>query len=125
MSSPGARSATIRRFRLRRPQFAAGVVPEHVVHPGLLGAGGCEAPAPGRTHMKLHANAALSLKGSARMVDAVLAQDRSIAQAAEAGGVSERTCAKWVARYRSDGPAGLRDRSSAPRRVHNRTDPRL
>jgi len=75
--------------------------------------------------MKLHANAALSLRGRARMVDAVLAQDRSIAQAAEAAGVSERTCAKWVARYRSDGPAGLRDRSSAPRRVHNRTDPRL
>jgi transposase InsO family protein len=39
--------------------------------------------------------------------------------------VSERTCAKWVARYRSAGPAGLLDRSSAPRRVHNRTDPRL
>src|SRR6202012_4289424 len=34
-------------------------------------------------------------------------------------------CAKWVARYRCEGPAGLRDRSSAPKRVHNRTDPRL
>ena len=75
--------------------------------------------------MKLHANAALSVKGRARMVEAVLAQDRSIAQAAEAAGVSERTCAKWVARYRSAGPAGLLDRSSAPRRVHNRTDPHL
>jgi transposase InsO family protein len=75
--------------------------------------------------MKLHANAALSLRARARMVEQVLAQDRSIALAAEAPGVSERTCAKWVARYRSEGPAGLRDRSSAPRRVHNRTDPRL
>ena len=75
--------------------------------------------------MKLHANAVLSVKGRARMVEAVLAQNRSIAQAAEAAGVSERTCAKWVARYRSAGPAGLLDRSSAPRRVHNRTDPHL
>ena len=75
--------------------------------------------------MKLHANAALSLKGRARMVEQVLAQDRSIALAAEAAGVSERTCAKWVARYRSAGREGLLDRSSAPRRVHNRTDPGL
>jgi transposase InsO family protein len=59
------------------------------------------------------------------MVEQVLAQDRSIAVAAEAAGVSERTCAKWVNRYRSAGPEGLLDRSSAPRRVHNRTDRRL
>ncbi len=58
------------------------------------------------------------------MVEQVLAQDRSVTLAAEAAGVSERTCAKWVTRYRSEGPAGLLDRSSAPRRVHNRTDPR-
>jgi transposase InsO family protein len=59
------------------------------------------------------------------MVEQVVAQDRSVALAAEAAGVSERTCAKWVARYRSAGRQGLLDRSSAPRRVHNRTDDRL
>src|ERR1700744_2237799 len=75
--------------------------------------------------MKLHANAALSLKGRRRMADHVLPQDRSIALASEAPGVSELTCAKWVARYRSAGSPGLLDRSSAPRRVHNRTDDRL
>lgn len=75
--------------------------------------------------MKLHANAALSLKARERMVEQVLARDRSIALAAEAAGVSERTCAKWVARYRQDGAVGLLDRSSAPRRVHNRTDRRV
>ena len=75
--------------------------------------------------MRLHANAALSLKARARMVEQVLAQGRSIALAAEAAGVSERTCAKWVARYRQAGPEGLLDRSSAPRRVHNRTDAHL
>jgi len=33
-----------------------------------------------------------------------------------------RTARKWLARWRAEGPAGLLDRSSAPRRVHNRTD---
>jgi transposase InsO family protein len=37
-------------------------------------------------------------------------------------GISERTVSKWVARYRTEGDAGLVDRSSAPRRVR-RTDP--
>jgi transposase InsO family protein len=75
--------------------------------------------------MKLHGNAALSLNGRRRLVRMVLAQGRSIAAAAAAAGVSERTCAKWVARYRVDGELGLLDRSSAPARVHNRTDEQL
>ncbi len=75
--------------------------------------------------MKLHANAALSLKARQRMVVGVVEQDRSITEAAEAAGVSERTCSKWVARYRAEGEAGLLDRSSAPRRVHNRSDEQL
>src|ERR1700729_2043327 len=75
--------------------------------------------------MKLHGNAALSLNGRRRMVAMVVTQGRSLAQAAEAAGVSERTCAKWVSRYRCGGDPGLLDRSSAPRRVHNRTDERL
>jgi len=55
----------------------------------------------------------------------VVEQDRSIALAAEAAGVSDRTCSKWVARFRAEGQPGLLDRSSTPRRVHNRTDQRL
>jgi transposase len=72
--------------------------------------------------MQLHANAALSLNGRRRMVVAVLERGRSITEAAEAAGVSDRTCSKWVGRYHAEGEAGLRDRSSAPRRVANRTD---
>jgi transposase InsO family protein/transposase len=75
--------------------------------------------------MKLHGNAALSLNGRRRMVRWVIEQDRSITEAALAAGVSERTCSKWVARYRVDGEPGLLDRSSAPNTVHNRTDERL
>jgi len=41
--------------------------------------------------------------------------------AAEAAGISVRCARKWVGRYREDGEQGLFDRSSAPRRVANRT----
>ena len=74
--------------------------------------------------MKLHANAALSRNGRGKMVLLVISGSRSLAEAAEAAGVSDRTCAKWVARYRAEGEAGLLDRSSAPATVHNRTDER-
>jgi transposase InsO family protein len=74
--------------------------------------------------MKLHANAPLGPKGRATMVARVVVQDWSIAEAAEAAGVSDRTCHKWVGRYRLHGPDGLLDRSSAPDRVPGRTDER-
>ena len=74
--------------------------------------------------MKLHANAALGPKGRLTMVGRVVEREWSIARAAAAAGVSERTCAKWVARWRAEGSAGLVDRSSAPRSVANRTDER-
>ncbi len=37
--------------------------------------------------------------------------------------MSAKTAGKWVRRYRSEGEAGLLDRSSAPKRVHNTTPP--
>jgi transposase len=74
--------------------------------------------------MKLHANAALSLNQRRRLVGRVLEEGWSLAKAAEAAEVSDRTAAKWVARYRADGEAGLLDRSSAPAVVANRTDER-
>jgi transposase InsO family protein len=58
------------------------------------------------------------------MVEMVVEQGRSITEAAAAAGVSDRTCSKWVARYRAEGVGGLVDRSSAPRTVANRTDER-
>lgn len=71
--------------------------------------------------MKLHANARLSVKGRALLVDRVGVGGWSLTQAAMAAGVSERTARKWLARHRSEGGSGLVDRSSAPRRVANRT----
>jgi hypothetical protein len=47
----------------------------------------------------------------------------SLAAAAEAAGVSERTAGKWVARFRAEGRAGMLHRSSAPHRRPRRTPP--
>ena len=71
--------------------------------------------------MKLHANAPFGPKGRLTMVGRVVDQGWSLAEAAEAAGVSGRTCQKWVARYRREGEAGLWDRSSAPAHVPGRT----
>src|ERR1700754_544288 len=73
--------------------------------------------------MKLHANAPLGPKGRATMVRRVLEDGIALTEAAEAAGVSARTAGKWVRRYREEGEAGLLDRSSAPRTVHNATPP--
>jgi transposase InsO family protein len=74
--------------------------------------------------MKIHANAPFGPKGRLTMVRRVTEQGWSLTEAAEAAGVSERTCRKWVARYRAEGEAGLLDRSSAPKTVANRTEER-
>jgi transposase InsO family protein len=73
--------------------------------------------------MKIHANAPLGPKGRAIMVKRVLEEGIALTEAASAAGVSARTAGKWVRRYRAEGEAGLVDRSSAPRRVHNATAP--
>ena len=71
--------------------------------------------------MNLRANAALSLKGRRELCRVVVERERTLAQAAEAAGVSVRCARKWVGRYRAEGGAGLRDRSSAPCRIPHRT----
>jgi transposase InsO family protein len=75
--------------------------------------------------MKVHANAPLGPKGRLTMVLRVVERGWSLARAAEAAGVSERTCSKWVRRYLADGEAGLLDRSSAPRAIPHRTPDEL
>jgi transposase InsO family protein/transposase-like protein len=75
--------------------------------------------------MKVHANAPLGPKGRETMVLRVLEQGWSRTQAAEAAGVSERTCSKWIKRYCREGRAGLLDRSSAPISIPHRTPDEL
>ena len=71
--------------------------------------------------MKLHANARLSVKGRELLVDRILMQGWSLTKVAEAAGVSDRTAAKWVARFREEGEQGLLDRSSTPKSSPSRT----
>jgi len=71
--------------------------------------------------MKLHANARTCPHSRRLLCRRVLGQGCSLAAAAGAAGVSERTAAKWVGRYRAEGEAGLADRSSTPLESPNRT----
>jgi transposase InsO family protein len=72
--------------------------------------------------MDLHANAALSWSGRRELARRVVDEAWTLTAAAEAAGVSVRCARKWVGRYRA-GDRQLLDRSSAPRRVANRTEP--
>ena len=71
--------------------------------------------------MKLHRNAALSWRGRRQLAEHVVLEGWTLSAAAEAAGVSVRCARKWASRYRLEGERGLLDRSSAPRRVANRT----
>jgi transposase InsO family protein len=70
--------------------------------------------------MDLHANAALSWSGRRELAHRVVDEGWTLRSAAEAAGVSVRCARKWAGRYRA-GDLELRDRSSAPHRVANRT----
>ena len=71
--------------------------------------------------MKLHRNAALSWQGRRRLAQQIVEQGWSLRAAAAAACVSVRCARKWLERYRLEGELGLHDRSSAPKRVANRT----
>ncbi len=70
--------------------------------------------------MKLHANARTCPNSRRLLVDRVGA-GWSVMEAAEAAGITDRTARRWLARWRAEGPVGLLDRSSAPRRIPRKT----
>jgi len=72
--------------------------------------------------MKLHANARTCPKSRRLLVDRIEG-GWSVMEAAEAAGITDRTARRWMARWRSEGPQGLLDRSSAPRRIPHKTAP--
>lgn len=63
-----------------------------------------------------HRRARLTQFGRLLLVTRVLEEGWSVTAAAESMGVSRATAHKWIRRFREEGPAGLADRSSAPRR---------
>jgi transposase InsO family protein len=66
--------------------------------------------------MNSHKHARLTPAGRALLVDRILQQGWTVRAAAQAVGVSCRTAYKWLARFKTEGPAGLLDRRSRPRR---------
>ena len=68
-----------------------------------------------------HANAALTPRARLRLARLIVDGGWSPARAAERYDVSWRTANKWANRYRSEGEAGMHDRSSRPHRQPNRT----
>jgi len=70
--------------------------------------------------MNIHKNARLTPLGRERIVLQVLG-GKTPEAAGRAAGVCPRTVRKWVARYRSEGLAGLADRSSRPHRLYRPT----
>lgn len=64
--------------------------------------------------MNSHKNARLGFTGRVCLVERVVADEWSPTEASAAFGVSVQTVRKWLRRYRREGRAGLRDRSSRP-----------
>ena len=73
--------------------------------------------------MDYHKNARTTVWSRERMARSVLEGGGTLAAAAAATNVSAKTAAKWVARYRQHGAAGLQDRSCRPRRLRRPTAP--
>ncbi|MEU3665642.1 IS481 family transposase [Streptomyces virginiae] len=67
-----------------------------------------------------HRNARLTVFGRRLLVERV-ASGRPIAHVAAEMGISRATAHKWVRRWRTEGEAGLADRSSRPRTTPHRT----
>src|SRR6201986_3458101 len=72
--------------------------------------------------MKLHANARTCPKSRQLLVDRI-ESGWSVVQAAEAAGITTRTARRWMARWRAEGGQGLLERSSAPKRIPDKTPP--
>jgi transposase InsO family protein len=71
--------------------------------------------------MNVHKNARLTAHSRAELVRRVLEEGRSAKAVATAFGVDAKTAKKWVERFRSEGTAGLVDRSSRPKAVRQPT----
>ena len=73
--------------------------------------------------MNLHRNARTTPASRAELVRRVLSEGQSPKAVATAFGVDVKTVNKWVARFVAEGPEGLADRSSRPKRLREPTPP--
>jgi transposase len=75
--------------------------------------------------MDLHQNARLAFRSREALANKIMIEKLTLNAAAAAFSVSRKTAAKWLARYRTLGGSGLRDRSSRPLRSPRRTSSEL
>ena len=68
-----------------------------------------------------HANAALTPRHRLRLARLIVEEGWATSRAAEFFNVSWRTADRWAQRYRTEGPAGMNDRSSARHTQHAKT----
>jgi transposase InsO family protein len=76
------------------------------------------------THLEAfvsHANATLTPRTRLRLARLIVEQGWTCSSAAKMFMVSARTAAKWAARYRAEGPAGMSDRSCRPHHSPTKT----
>src|ERR1700730_13746589 len=73
--------------------------------------------------MDTHKNASLTPRGREAMARGVIEGGLSKAVAARGFNTTPKTVAKWVARFRAEGAAGLQDRSSRPHSSPSQTGP--
>ena len=71
--------------------------------------------------MDMHENARLTPRSRAELVRRVVELGQTPKAVATAFGVCPKTVRKWVARWRTEGEAGLADRSSRPHRLRRPT----
>ncbi|RFF31629.1 leucine zipper domain-containing protein [Wenzhouxiangella sediminis] len=69
----------------------------------------------------VHQNAKLTPRSREELVKLVIDSDWSQRRAAGAYHVDPKTVARWVARYKAEGPSGLGNRSSRPRNSPHRS----
>lgn len=72
--------------------------------------------------MNYHQNARLTVQSRAELIRRVQAGS-TLRHVAADFGISAKTASKWVRRFREQGAAGLRDRTSRPQRLRQPTSP--
>ena len=70
-----------------------------------------------------HANARLTVHGKLLLIRRVTVDNRPVSHVAKELGISRQCAHRWVARFRSEGHAGLLERSSRPWSSPNKTSP--
>lgn len=73
----------------------------------------------------VHANAPLNLPAKVILIGRVIVDKRPVSHVAKEMGISRQAAARWVHRFREEGPAGLLERSSRPRSCPCKSSPEL